>query len=101
MKSPLYLLTVILPFTLAFPSSEENENEDDLHSLEDRAKKCRASHEIKYYRWPCAQTGKYNANQNVEYQCKWRDGDWWKTSKNWWVKGSDVPNNCKFRNPTC
>ncbi|KAL2863993.1 uncharacterized protein BJX67DRAFT_362194 [Aspergillus lucknowensis] len=98
MKSPLYLLTAILPFTLALPSEEI---EDNVHSLEERASKCKSNHEIKYYKWPCQQTGKYNPNENVEYQCKWSDGDWYKTSKNWWVKGSDVPNKCKKNLPNC
>lgn len=75
MKSPLYLLTALLPLTLAIPSAEPDEAEDDL--LEERDAQpqrqnqgCDSNHQIWYYKSPCPPSGKYNPHEKVQYQCK-------------------------------
>ncbi|RAL13541.1 uncharacterized protein BO97DRAFT_413504 [Aspergillus homomorphus CBS 101889] len=103
MKSPIYLLTALLPLTLAIPSAEEADvdaDESDVH-LAARASTCSSNNQINYYQWPCVNRGSYQPQQKVEYRCKWRDGDWYKTTRGWWVRASDVPTRCKNRLPTC
>jgi hypothetical protein len=74
MKSPLYLLTALLPLTLAIPSADADvENE----SLEERngGDKCRSSQSIPYYRYPCDSSdklGSYPSNKHVDYICKYK-----------------------------
>ncbi|PYI18042.1 hypothetical protein BO86DRAFT_436036 [Aspergillus japonicus CBS 114.51] len=102
MKSPIYLLTALLPLTLALPSAEEADvDSDDIDVHLAARKSCKSSKQINYYQWPVVQTGSYQAQTNVDYRCKWRNGDWYKTGKNWWVRGSDVPSSCKSGLPTC
>lgn len=76
MKSALYLLTALLSLTLAMPSAEPDEAEDD--SLEERdpqgggrqGRRCRSDDRIWYYREPCRAAGNYDPNERVQYQCK-------------------------------
>jgi hypothetical protein len=74
MKSPLYLLTALLPLTLAIPSADA---EVEGESLEERnnGNKCRSSQSIPYYRYPCDSSdklGSYPSNKDVDYQCKYK-----------------------------
>jgi hypothetical protein len=115
MKSPLYLLTALLPLTLAIPSADaEVENE----SLEERSNgnNCRSSQSIPYYRYPCDSSdklGSYQSNKNVDYICKYKWGipillvykgdiftkpnrGWYKTGNNWWVKENYRPRGCSM-----
>lgn len=75
MKSPLYLLTALLPLTLAMPSAEPDEVGDE--SLEERDAEpqkqnqgCQSDHQIWYYKFPCPPAGKYDPHERVNYQCK-------------------------------
>ncbi|PYH43925.1 uncharacterized protein BP01DRAFT_401905 [Aspergillus saccharolyticus JOP 1030-1] len=102
MKSAIYLLTALLPLTLAIPSAEEADVDSDDNDVHLAARsQCKSGNQINYYRWPCWNNGHYNAQQQVTYKCKWRNGDWYKTGNNWWVRGSDVPSQCKSGLPTC
>ncbi|GFF59559.1 hypothetical protein IFM46972_11414 [Aspergillus udagawae] len=96
MKSPLFLLTALLPLTLAIPSADADvENE----SLEERngGDKCRSSQSIPYYRYPCDSSdklGSYPSNKHVDYICKYKG--WYKTGNNWWVKENFRPSGCRW-----
>jgi hypothetical protein len=78
MKSPLYLLTTLLPLTLAFPSAEP---EADADALEERAKsnknkdRCSAQHKFDYYKYPCKNShykkGSYRKDDDVHWDCKY------------------------------
>jgi hypothetical protein len=108
MKSPLYILTVLLPLALAIPAAEpdvgaesieERDNRNDNNKQTDR---CRKNSQIWYYRYPCDSSdrlGSYRNNQHVDYICKYKG--WYKTGNSWWVKGSDKPSNCNSGNRNC
>ena len=78
MKSALYLLTALLSLTLAMPSAEPDEAEDDSLDLEERdpqgggrqGRRCRSDDRIWYYRFPFQAAGNYDPHERVQYQCK-------------------------------
>ncbi|KAL3413967.1 uncharacterized protein AFUA_3G13755 [Aspergillus fumigatus Af293] len=96
MKSPLYILTVLLPLALAIPAAEPDDGADSLEARRDRNRdRCSKNSQIPYYRYPCDgsdKMGNYRSNEHVEYICQYKG--WYKTGNNWWVKGSDKPRDC-------
>ena len=73
MKSPLYFLTVLLPVTLAMPSSESEVNDQSLEERwQGQQQKCKVNHDYYYYKWPCYnyKYGSYKSGEVAQYQCK-------------------------------
>ncbi|EIT75596.1 hypothetical protein AO1008_08320 [Aspergillus oryzae 100-8] len=97
MKSPIYLLTALLPLTLplvnATPTAEPDDLEVEGSVLEDRDN-CRVERPFVYRKYPCDSsdiTGRANRGDNVNFQCRYRN--WYKTPKGW-VKQDDKPRRC-------
>ncbi|KAL3455741.1 hypothetical protein BJX64DRAFT_294741 [Aspergillus heterothallicus] len=107
MKSPIYLLTALLPLTLAFPSAEADPDVEDLDAdadgfLEERApNNCKYTNGGWYYKYPVIQGAKYNQGGNAQFSCKSKDGDWWKTNNGWWVSGDKMSPGCKKGKKSC
>ncbi|PIG86574.1 hypothetical protein AARAC_002066 [Aspergillus arachidicola] len=98
MKSPIYLLTALLPLTLPLANATPTAEPDDLDVegsvLEDRDN-CKVDRGFNYYKYPCDSsdiTGRANRGDNVNFQCRYRN--WYKTPKGW-VKQNDKPRNCR------
>jgi hypothetical protein len=102
MKSPLYVLTVLLPLALAMPSPEadvgaesleergngdgKNNNWDGKNSnwdgkdnhwdgKDNNRDKCSKKWPIDYYQFPCDgsyKKGTYESNKHVDYKCKYK-----------------------------
>lgn len=78
MKSPIYLLTALLPLTLplvnATPTAEPDDLEVEGSVLEDRDN-CRVERPFVYRKYPCDSsdiTGRANRGDNVNFQCRYR-----------------------------
>ncbi|KAB8069355.1 hypothetical protein BDV29DRAFT_182943 [Aspergillus leporis] len=107
MKSPLYILTALLPLAMqvvnASPTAPPNEAEDSLIEERDNIQErdsCRVDrNEFSYYRYPCGsseRTGRARRGDNVEFICKYRD---WYRTPNGWVREDEKPRRCRGRSP--
>ncbi|GFF71201.1 hypothetical protein IFM61392_08668 [Aspergillus lentulus] len=115
MKSPLYILTVLLPLALAIPAAEPDVGAESVEERDnrnghghdhdhdrDRNDRCSKNSQIPYYRYPCDSSdrlGSYGNNRHVDYICKYNG--WYRTGNGWWVRGSDKPSNCDSGNRNC
>ena len=79
MKSPIYLLTALLPLTLplvnATPTAEPDDIEEVDGSVLENRDNCRVERPFAYRRYPCDSsdiTGRANRNDNVNFQCRYR-----------------------------
>ena len=76
MKSPLYILTVLLPLALAIPAAEPDDGADSLEARRDRNRdRCSKNSQIPYYRYTCDgsdKMGNYRSNEHVEYICQYK-----------------------------
>ncbi|GFF46763.1 hypothetical protein IFM58399_07881 [Aspergillus lentulus] len=117
MKSPLYILTVLLPLALAIPAAEPDVGAESVEERDNRNghghghdhdhdrgrnDRCSKNSQIPYYRYPCDSSdrlGSYGSNRHVDYICKYNG--WYRTGNSWWVRGSDKPSNCDSGNRNC
>ncbi|KAE8396935.1 hypothetical protein BDV37DRAFT_289856 [Aspergillus pseudonomiae] len=100
MKSPIYLLTALLPLSIslvnAAPSAEPEDIEDS--GLEERDT-CRVERRFDYFKYPCQssdRTGSANRGDEVNFDCKYRN--WYKTRRGW-VREDDKPRRCRGPRP--
>jgi hypothetical protein len=107
MKSPLWILTVLLPLVteLAAASPTPNPDSDSLDSfeefeerdLEDRRVKadpCRYNKDYWYYKYPCDSSDKEKGKAGALFDASCKYKKWYKTSKGW-VRDSEKPPKCK------
>ncbi|CAI7649309.1 unnamed protein product [Penicillium glandicola] len=112
MKSPLYLLTALLPLAAMAMPAAEPEEDGSFDSLEERdgggrggdrdRDSCRVRNIYWYYQYPCESSdkvGRSNPGDNFQPICKYHD--WYKNSKGWWTQERNKPRNCRVRVKNC
>ncbi|OJJ30950.1 hypothetical protein ASPWEDRAFT_44903 [Aspergillus wentii DTO 134E9] len=107
MKSPLYILTALLPIAaIALPNPDTGgDGGDELDApLEERGfeerdleerDRCRFRKSGSYWKYPCFSSeriGSFRSGDRVDFFCKYKD--WYRTSRGWVTRDSK-PNNCR------
>ncbi|KAF7589986.1 hypothetical protein BBP40_003430 [Aspergillus hancockii] len=98
MKSPLYLLTVLLPLLVQATPTPEGEDLDD-SAIEERDF-CRVQNSFKYWKYPCSSSdtvGTANKGDTVTFICKYKT--WYRTPRGW-VKENEKPKQCHGPKPS-
>ncbi|KAE8395622.1 hypothetical protein BDV23DRAFT_178667 [Aspergillus alliaceus] len=94
MKSPLYILTALLPLAVQVAQATPVAESDADDSIIEERSNCKVKHGFDYWKYPCDssdRTGHANKGDNVDFQCRYRN--WYKTPRGW-VRQSDKPSSC-------
>ncbi|KAJ5110969.1 hypothetical protein N7532_001504 [Penicillium argentinense] len=115
MKSPVVILTTLLPLTSSVAFAKPVAAASDDFSLEERGRGenwdngnnhwggdhdhhenwCKVKKPYWYHKYPCDQSGivgKSSVGDNFAPVCKYQN--WYKNSKGWWVKDEFKPPRC-------
>ncbi|KAB8236548.1 uncharacterized protein BDW43DRAFT_308225 [Aspergillus alliaceus] len=95
MKSPLYILTALLPLAVQVAQATPVAESDADDSIIEERSNCKVNHGFDYWKYPCDssdRTGHANKGDNVDFQCRYKN--WYKTPRGW-VRQSDKPNSCR------
>ncbi|KAJ5522637.1 hypothetical protein N7513_013210 [Penicillium frequentans] len=106
MKSPLYLLTILLPLAteIVIASPADFDDSDTLEERDrggggkfgDKSNACRIQHPYWYWKYPCDSSDKFGReNTGGQWNAICRYNNWYKTKKGW-VHDFDKPNNCRM-----
>ncbi|KAJ5220594.1 uncharacterized protein N7469_009481 [Penicillium citrinum] len=118
MKSPLYLLTILLPLAteLAFASPTADVEDTDILEERDRGgdrggfnggNPCKVFKPYWYYKYPCESSGKLgqeNQGGTFTATCKYsNNGNNWYKTKRGWTQGFNRPQRChgNWENQQC
>ncbi|KGO64401.1 hypothetical protein PITC_022510 [Penicillium italicum] len=126
MKSPIYILAVLLPLAtevaMGSPVAEEDfhaieergrgnnkgwdKDWDDHHGWDHNKNPCEVKRSYPYYKYPCdssPSTGMSQVGAIFTPSCKYQNGNsgvWYQAPKGW-VKDSDKPPRCPGTNNPC
>ncbi|KAF4762179.1 hypothetical protein N7541_007974 [Penicillium brevicompactum] len=118
MKSPIYILTAMLPFAVqvavAVPTAEAADD-----SLEERGNgnggghrwgnngdhdrdPCVVQKTYWYHKYPCVSSGTVGESKvGDKFQPVCNYQDWYMNSKGWWVQEDNKPYHCQVNVPEC
>ncbi|CEJ57929.1 hypothetical protein PMG11_06604 [Penicillium brasilianum] len=98
MKSPLYVLAVLLPLATQLVAASPTAEFDEFESLEDRqggSNSCKIRTGFSYRKYPCDSSdiiGRENPGGQWQATCRYKN--FYKTKKGW-VRSSDKPKACR------
>ncbi|KAK9847474.1 hypothetical protein MYU51_018721 [Penicillium brevicompactum] len=120
MKSPLYMLAILLPLIAA--ATPIADPEADFEELEERDRgdgrdggrngggrdrdECKVKRSYPYYKYPCNSSPRIAFSQvgaTFTSSCRYQNGDsgvWYQTPRGW-VKDQDKPRRCRGANNRC
>ncbi|KAE8332984.1 hypothetical protein RU639_013831 [Aspergillus parasiticus] len=114
MKSPIYLLTTLLPLVAQLTGATPTEDHADYDSLEERTEgfsigdkqakqgACTIERPFQYYKYPCDSSdrvGEARRGEQWQSSCKYKN--FYKTKNGWWAKQENKPRNCRVSESKC
>ncbi|KAJ5308990.1 hypothetical protein PENANT_c020G00327 [Penicillium antarcticum] len=120
MKSPIYILTALLPIAVqvavAAPSAEPADDLEERgnggghgghggdrgHDREHDRDYCVVKKPYSYHKYPCMSSGivgESKVGDKFQPVCKYQD--WYQNSKGWWVQEGYKPYRCEVNPPQC